>query len=446
MEDLPYRISIISLGCPKNLVDSEIMLGVLDRAGYEITHIPEEADIIIVNTCAFIDEAKEEAIDTIIQAGQLKEEGNCSKLIVAGCLAQRYKDELLVEMPEIDALVGVSEIEDIAKVIDEALRDGRPTWVKDPTYALDYPLPRYQLTPSHTAYIRIAEGCDNRCSYCVIPDLRGSYRSRPIEDILTEAEKLVKRGAKELDLIAQDTTRYGSDLYGKPSLIELLEKLVGIEDLRWIRILYAYPRYLSSELLEYIASEDKICNYIDIPLQHIDDDILRAMNRPFTLKILEKLIAEIREIIPEVTLRTSLIVGFPGETEVQFKRLSDFVERTRFERLGVFTYSQEEGTPAAQLPGQISDKVKRERKDQIMRLQADISYEINEHLIGKVIPVLVEDLSDDSDFPWVGRSERDAPEIDGLVYIAGDELEIGDIINVRITEADVYDLYGEIAQ
>jgi len=446
VEDLPYRISIISLGCPKNLVDSEIMLGVLDRAGYEITHIPEEADIIIVNTCAFIDEAKEEAIDTIIQAGQLKEEGNCSKLIVAGCLAQRYKDELLVEMPEIDALVGVSEIEDIAKVIDEALRDGRPTWVKDPTYALDYPLPRYQLTPSHTAYIRIAEGCDNRCSYCVIPDLRGSYRSRPIEDILTEAEKLVKRGAKELDLIAQDTTRYGSDLYGKPSLIELLEKLVGIEDLRWIRILYAYPRYLSSELLEYIASEDKICNYIDIPLQHIDDDILRAMNRPFTLKILEKLIAEIREIIPEVTLRTSLIVGFPGETEVQFKRLSDFVERTRFERLGVFTYSQEEGTPAAQLPGQISDKVKRERKDQIMRLQADISYEINEHLIGKVIPVLVEDLSDDSDFPWVGRSERDAPEIDGLVYIAGDELEIGDIINVRITEADVYDLYGEIAQ
>jgi len=276
--------------------------------------------------------------------------------------------------------------------------------------------------------------------------LRGSYRSRPIEDILAEAEKLAKRGAKELGLIAQDTTRYGSDLYGKPSLIELLEKLVGIEDLRWIRILYAYPRYLSSELLEYIASEDKICNYIDIPLQHIDDDILKAMNRPFTQEILEKLIAEIREIIPEVTLRTSLIVGFPGETEVQFKRLLDFVERTRFERLGVFTYSQEEGTPAAQLPNQISDEVKRERKDQIMRLQADISCEINEHFIGEVIPVLVEGPSDDSDFPWVGRSERDAPEIDGLVYIAGDELEIGDIINVRITEADVYDLYGEIAQ
>ena len=404
------KVFYVSLGCDKNLVDSEKMLGMLHEAHYELTDNEYEADVIIVNTCAFIGDAKEESINNIIEMGKLKETGRCRKLIVTGCLAQRYKEEIKKELPEVDMVFGMS--------------DYKPDMIK---------AKRIVTTGGHYAHLKIAEGCDKYCTYCIIPMLRGHYRSYPMEDLVKEAEALVEGGVKELVLVAQETTLYGVDLYGKKMLHELLRKLCRINGLRWIRIMYCYPEEIYDELIQVMKEEPKICHYLDIPIQHASDSILKRMNRKTNRAELTERIAKLREEIPDIALRTSLIAGFPGETEEDHEELMEFIDEIEFTRLGVFTYSAEDGTKAAEMDGQVQEEVKEERRDRLMELQQEISSDLSQSQIGKVMTVMIEGKVADEN-AYVGRTYMDAPNIDGYVFIHTDEaLMTGDFVKVKIT-------------
>lgn len=445
MTTVKEKVSLVSLGCPKNLVDAEVMLGYLSKEGFEVTTNEHEADIIIVNTCSFIKEAKQESIDTILDLADRKKEGTCRLLVVTGCLPQRYQEELARELPEVDIFIGTGDYPRIAEIIAEkSTTEGQLRYTGDPNFLYDADLPRLKSSPSYTAYLKIAEGCSNCCSYCVIPSLRGSFRSRPMDKLMQEAEVLVSGGVKELNLIAQDITGYGKDLGTGASLEYLIRKLARLEGLKWIRLLYAYPDGITDGLIQLIKTEPKVCKYLDIPLQHISDPILKNMNRRSDERMITALVAKLREEIPGITLRTSLIVGFPGETEEDFKKLLHFVEETQFDRLGVFCYSREEGTPAAVMSDQISERVKRERYKKLMRVQARVSFKRNRLLIDSVEQVVVEGYSEETDLLLKGRSSRQAPDIDGQVYITAGEARVGDFVNLRITDSSDYDLIGEI--
>jgi len=436
------KVSIVTLGCEKNLVDSEIMSGLVHERGYELVDRPEDATVVIVNTCGFIDAAKEESVNTILELAELKETGRLKALIVSGCLTQRYKEELMKEMPEIDGIVGTGDFHHIADIVEEALGGKKPVRVGHPAFDYDRALPRRVMTPRYTAYVKIAEGCDNACTFCSIPLMRGKFRSRSIESIVREVETLAAQGVKEICLIAQDSTNYGADLYGSFKLPELLNRVSEVDGVAWVRLHYAYPGFFTDELIDTFASNPKICRYFDIPLQHSEDFILKRMRRPGRQRDARELIAKIRARMPDAAIRTSLIVGFPGETEEHFERLCDFVREMQFDRLGVFTYSREEDTPAARLPDQVPDEVKEYRAAALMEVQREVSKLANAKRIGQVIDVLVERYDGRSDV-YVGRSPYDAPEIDGEVFITGCRPEIGSIQRVRVTHAFEYDLSGE---
>lgn len=441
------KIGLVSLGCPKNLVDSETMLGLIEEKNMIITNQPEEADIIIVNTCGFIESAKEESINTVLQMAEYKKSGQCKYLILAGCLGQRYADDLLTSIPEVDAVVGTECYTQIGYVIDK-VQKGERFICLEPISGDNERLtaiPRVLTTAGHTAYLKIAEGCDNCCSYCVIPKIRGPYRSRPFAEVMDEAKALVASGVKELILVAQDTTRYGEELYGKLRLPELLQELNKIEDLHWIRVLYCYPQYFSDELIETFANCEKVCKYVDIPLQHISDSLLSSMNRHDKKVQIESLLSKLRTRIPGICIRTTFIVGFPGESSSDFEELKTFVAAQKFDCAGVFTYSQEEGTVAAAMLNQISDEVKQDRYHELMAIQAQVSEEIHQNLEEKVLEVLVEGFDEENSELGYGRSYREAPDIDGSIYIenaAG--IKIGEFVNVRIVQGFTYELVGEL--
>lgn len=442
------KIGIVSLGCPKNLVDSEIMLGLLKKKDYEITKDEEEANIIIVNTCGFIESAKEESINTILEMAHYKN-GNCELLVVAGCLAQRYKHEIIKEIPEVDAVVGTSGYGEIAQIIDKAYGSGNPVNEKavfhENNGSLEY-LKNERLisTNSGYAYLKISEGCDNCCTYCVIPSLRGPYRSRSIEDIVSESQYLSNNGVKEVILVAQDVTGYGKDLYGEKKLVELLRKISSIEGIEWIRLLYCYPEEFDEALINEIADNNKVLKYLDIPIQHASDKILKLMGRRGTSEGVRGLLTRLKSLIPGLVLRTSLIVGFPGEDDKDFKILYDFVKKFEFDRLGVFTYSREEGTPAYDLKPQIKKSVKDSRRSDIMQLQKEIAFAKNENRLNKVYKTLVEGVSDDGIF-YYGRTYMEAPDIDGSIFFTSPEpLTKGEFVNVKILNIDDYDLIGEV--
>lgn len=435
------KISLVSLGCSKNLVDAEQMTGLLEKEGYEVVIDEEDGDIMIVNTCAFIEAAKQESIECIFELASYKKENPDRILIVTGCMAQRYKDEVLSEIPEVDAVVGTNDFQNIVEIIRET-QEKRGICRCDGEEVICEGLPRSLSTPPYTAYLKIAEGCDNRCTYCAIPYIRGRYRSRKIEDIIKEAEELTALGAKELIIIAQDTTRYGIDLYNEYALPRLLKELCKIEGLSWVRLHYCYPELVTDELIEVIAEEEKICKYMDIPIQHCNDRILKLMGRRTNRAQIEGLIKKLRAKIPNVVIRTSLIAGFPTETEEEFKELYDFVEKTRFDRLGVFAYSKEEGTPASCLDGQIDNDKKLDRQDEIMLLQEGISEEISEEKIGTVQTVLVEGF-DEVIKSHFGRTYGDSVEIDGKVFFkARERLSEGQFAKVKIEQAMAFDLFG----
>ena len=437
------RVMLVSLGCDKNLVDSEMMLGMLDGAGYVLTSDPEEADVIVVNTCCFIMDAKEESINTLIEYGRYKKEGRLKALIAAGCLAERYTEDIHNELSEVDAVVGISSFDRIADVIESVL-SGRAADAKDAKSRLIYGKKRMLSTGGHYAYLKIAEGCDKRCTYCVIPSVRGPYRSVPMEELLKEAEELVSGGVRELILVAQETTRYGVDLYGEKKLSELIEKLCGIEDLAWVRLLYCYPEEIDDKLIEVMEKEEKFCHYLDMPIQHSEDEILKRMGRRTNRKEIEEKIERLRERIPDIALRTTLIAGFPGETLEEHGALKEFVEKMRFSRLGVFPYSAEEDTPAAAMEGQIDEEEKRRRADAIMDLQQGLAFEAAKNMKGRVIRCMVEGRIPE-DNALVCRSYMDAPDVDGYVFVEdGPDLMSGSILDVRITGSDEYDLIGEI--
>ncbi|WP_123040110.1 30S ribosomal protein S12 methylthiotransferase RimO [Cohnella candidum] len=439
---MPEKVSVVTLGCEKNLVDSEIMSGLIHQRGFTLVEKPEDATVVIVNTCGFIDAAKEESVNTILSLAELKETAKLKALIVSGCLTQRYKQVLMEEMPEIDGIVGTGDFHNINGIIDEALHGRKPVYVGNPVFTYEEKLPRLLSTPRHTAYVKIAEGCDNACTFCSIPIMRGKFRSRSIESIVAEAENLASQGVKEISLIAQDSTNYGVDLYEGFKLPELLNRVSEVEGVEWVRLHYAYPGFFTDELIETMATNPKICKYIDMPLQHSEDAILKRMRRPGRQRDVRELVAKIRARIPEVALRTSMIVGFPGETEEDFAKLCEFVREMKFDRLGVFTYSQEEDTPASRLPDQIPDEVKETRASTLMEIQRQVAQENASKYVGRTLEVLVERYDGRSDV-FIGRSQFDAPEIDGEVYISGIRAEIGDIRRVRITHAYEYDLSGE---
>lgn len=415
------KVFYVSLGCDKNLVDSEKMLGMLTDEHYELTDDEYEADIIIVNTCAFIGDAKEESINTIIEMGRLKEEGKCKKLVVTGCLAQRYKDDILKELPEVDLVYGMS---DYKPELDKAKR--------------------VVTTGGHYAHLKIAEGCDKYCTYCIIPSLRGRYRSFPMEDLVAEATALAEGGVKELILVAQETTLYGVDLYGKKMLHELLRKLCQIKGIRWIRILYCYPEEIYEELIQVMKEEKKICHYLDMPIQHCSDNILKKMNRKTNKKELVDMVNHLREEIPDIALRTTLIAGFPGETDEDHEELMEFIDEMEFTRLGVFAYSPEEGTKAAEMDDQVPDEVKEDRKDKLMELAQEISTDFSNDQIGRTLTVMIEGKVADEN-AYVGRTYMDAPNIDGYIFInTSEELMSGDFCQVKVTGALEYDLIGEL--
>ena len=426
---------MISLGCPKNQVDAEQMLGVLAGSGFELTPDQNEADVIVVNTCGFIESAKEESIEAVLDAAKMKKQGRCRALIVAGCLAQRYKEELLKELPEADAIIGTAEIANISEICSRVLGSGeRIAKVSAPSMV--YGLPRVSTTPLHYRYLKIAEGCSNLCSYCAIPIIRGGFTSRPSKSILEEARKLADEGTRELILLAQDSTNYqDSDI----NLPKLLRKLCKIGGIKWIRLMYAYPGRISEELMTVMAEEEKVCKYLDIPVQHIDDKILKSMNRRGTSDDIKRTIEKLRARVPGIALRTSLIVGFPGETGAAFKRLLSFIKETEFEHLGVFTYSPEEGTPAYELPNQVSSDAAQERLDNIMKAQAGISLRKNRALINTTQTVLVDGMEDNVLF---GRLATQAPEIDGAVYLSETEALPGEFVSITISDATEYDLMG----
>lgn len=439
------KVSLVSLGCPKNLVDAEIMLGSLTKIGYEVTTDEKEAEVIIVNTCSFIKEAKEESVDTILDLADRKHDARCQLLVVSGCLPQRYQEELAKELPEVDIFIGTGDYPRIAEIIAEHQEKGEQLcYTGNPEFIYNDELPRLPSSPYYTAYLKIAEGCSNRCAYCIIPTLRGAFRSRPLESVVAEARQLVAGGVKELNLIAQDITAYGKDLAERPTLEELVRELAAIEEVRWIRLLYAYPDGVTDSLIELIKTEPKVCKYLDLPIQHISDPILKRMGRRSGEAEIRELIAKLRREIPDLAIRTSLIVGFPGETAEDFKKLLEFVEETRFERLGVFCYSREEGTPAADMPDQISERVKRERHKKVMRTQARLSFKRNRELVNSIEEVLVEGYSEETELLLKGRSSRQAPDIDGQVYITAGNANIGDLVRLKVTDSSDYDLIGEI--
>lgn len=440
-----YNIGLVSLGCAKNQTDAEIMLGILADDGFNITYNPAEADIIIVNTCGFIESAKQESIDAILEMAQYKE-GRCRLLIATGCLAERYSGEILIELPEVDAIVGTGDYDRIAEVIKDALGGGKPVICGHKDRTPEERLPRILSTPPYTAYIKIADGCDNNCTYCAIPKIRGHFRSRRIEDITDEAKSLAASGVREIILIAQDTTRYGKDLYGKYSLDALLEELAEIDGIEWIRVHYFYPEAITDSLIDTMARHSKICRYIDMPVQHANNYILKRMARRTTREEMLERIRKIREKMPDCTIRTSIIVGFPGETEEHFNELYEFVKQARFDRMGVFTYSQEEGTPAADFPDQVAEEIKEKRLDALMTLQQGISLERNRGKIGGTEEVIAEGYDEES-FLFYGRSRGDSIDVDGKVYFATEEeIEAGDIVRVEILDADEYDLTGRVIQ
>lgn len=436
-------ILFVSLGCDKNLVDSETMIGLLQDKGYEITTEEKNADIAVVNSCCFIGDAKEESIETIIELGKLKETGKLKSLIVTGCLAQRYKDEMLEELPEVDAILGTMSIESIVEAVEESLTKKGYTHFDDVNYLPKTYDRRVITSGTYMGYLKIAEGCNKRCTYCIIPSVRGSYRSIPIEDVMKQARYLVDNGISELCLVAQETTLYGLDIYGKKSLPELLQRLSAIEELKWIRLLYCYPEEITDELIEEMKTNPKVCHYIDMPLQHSENSILKRMGRATTKEEILERIKYIRQEIPDVILRTSLIAGFPGETLEDHNALMEFIDEVEFNRLGVFTYSPEEDTPAATFDGQIDEAVKQQWRDEIMELQQEISYDLNAAMVGKCMEVIVDGYVYKDDM-YMCRSYMDAPDIDGLVFVHSDEeLISGDFITVRITDFNEYDLIGE---
>lgn len=437
------KAGFVSLGCAKNLVDTEVMLGIMQENGIELTSNPSDADILIVNTCAFILSAKEESITTILNLADYKND-KCRALIVAGCLGQLYKSNLLDEMPEVDAIIGTGAWNRIMEAIEEALSGRKAIFIGEKSIIYNSKSPRIRTTPDYTAYVKISEGCNNKCSFCSIPLIRGRQISRKIEDIRAEVENLAAQGVKEINLIAQDTTAYGIDIYGKPKLVELLRELVKVEKIHWIRILYAYPRRFSDELIDLIAAEPKICNYVDLPLQHASNKILKRMNRPDNRESIEKLLKKLRERIPNVVIRSTFIVGFPGETEEDFLELKAFLQAQRLDKVGIFTYSREEDTAAYDFPEQISEEVMQERYHELMSIQSLISQELNEALEGQELEILVENRDEEVPEVVAGRSYRDAPEVDGLVYIENDgRSKAGDIIRVKVLSGFVYDIAAE---
>lgn len=444
------KIGVVSLGCPKNLVDSETMLGLIHEENYEITNDPSEAEIIIVNTCGFIESAKEESINTILQMAEYKKSGSCKYIIVTGCLSQRYAEELFSELPEADAIAGVEVYDEIGSIIKRVMNGKRFIMLERSKPDVIYTsketfLPRILTTPSYTAYLKIAEGCDNCCSYCAIPKIRGPYRSKPMEQVLKEAKALADNGVKELIVVAQDTTRYGEDLPGgKLLLADLLKELNKIESLKWIRVMYCYPNNFTDELIETFASLDKVCKYVDLPLQHASNRLLASMNRYDTREEVETLLAKLRKRIPGIVIRTTFIVGFPGETDADFEELKEFVEQQRFENAGVFAYSQEEGTVAGAMPNQIPDEIKQERYHELMALQAQISEEIHKDTEGQTLEVLVEGIEEDGSGLHYGRSYREAPDIDGLVFIENPgDIKPGCFVKVNILQGFTYESVGE---
>lgn len=444
------KIGVVSLGCPKNLVDSETMLGLIHEENYEITNDPSEAEIIIVNTCGFIESAKEESINTILQMAEYKKSGSCKYIIVTGCLSQRYAEELFNELPEADAIAGVEVYDEIGSIIKRVMNGERFIMLERSKPDVIYTsketfLPRILTTPSYTAYLKIAEGCDNCCSYCAIPKIRGPYRSKPMEQVLKEAKALADNGVKELIVVAQDTTRYGEDLPGgKLLLADLLKELNKIESLKWIRVMYCYPNNFTDELIETFASLDKVCKYVDLPLQHASNRLLTSMNRYDTREEVETLLAKLRKRIPGIVIRTTFIVGFPGETDADFEELKEFVEQQRFENAGVFAYSQEEGTVAGAMPNQIPDEIKQERYHELMALQAQISEEIHKDTEGQTLEVLVEGIEEDGSDLHYGRSYREAPDIDGLVFIENPgDIKPGCFVKVNILQGFTYESVGE---
>jgi len=446
------KVGFVSLGCPKNLVDSEVMMGQLAAAGYEITNSADEAETVVVNTCGFIESAKAESIEAIFDATRLKKEGNAKRVIVAGCLVERYRDDLMKEMPEVDAFIGTSQLNDILTVTDEEIDPRnlplKPLGNKTATYLYDEYTPRLRATESHTAFIKIAEGCDRPCAFCSIPSMRGSFRSRRFGSIMKEAEDLAKQGVKELVLIAQDSSRYGEDLGEVNALAGLIRSLGAIEDIEWVRVMYAYPTHISDEFLAAIAETPKAVKYLDMPLQHASRSVLKLMKRGGTRESLEKLIDRVRGKVPGIAIRTTFIVGFPGETEADFEELIGFVQNCKFDNLGVFTYSDEEGTPAFHLPNKVEHKIAKQRRTRLMKEQVKISKQNNAAKIGNTYKVLFEGLSQESDLLFQGRFEGQTQEIDGYILINDmpENMEpiIGAIYDVKITEAHEYDLVGTI--
>ena len=435
------NVHIVTLGCSKNDVDSSMMYSLLDKNKYQMVNEPSQADILIVNTCGFIDAAKEESIDTILESVEYKNEGRCKKVLLSGCLAQRYPEELIKEIPEIDGIIGTGNIDYINELLDRSLAGD--LFIKTDNLNSAYIEGIRKEEVNTTEYVKISEGCNNNCSYCIIPSLRGKNRSRKIEDIYSEVEYLVSKGAREIILIAQNTTDYGIDLYSKYSLANLIKEISKIEDLKWIRVLYLYPDHFTDDLIEEFKNNDKLVNYVDMPLQHISDDVLKRMNRKTSKEHIIKTLKNLRKSVPDIVIRTTFIVGFPGESDDDFNQLVDFIEDIKFDKLGVFEYSKEEGTKAASLDEQISDSIKEERKNEIMTIQSEISSEILSKNIGKRLEVLIEEEVDEENY--VGRTYMDSPEIDGVTYVnSAKNLEIGSFVHVDVVDSLDYDLVGEI--
>lgn len=445
---IKQKFSIVSLGCARNLVDSEVMAGILQRNNYEVVAEPIDADIVMVNTCGFIGAAKEESIDTIVEMGRLKESGQLKKLIVAGCLSQRYPTELAAELSEVDLFIGTGEVPRIAEILHEHEASKQRQYVGLPSYIYDHATPRARSTPSHTAFLKVSEGCDHKCAFCIIPQLRGPHRSRSIESVVIETRQLAQAGVKEINLIAQDLTAYGRDRKDGSTLYRLLREMAQVDDIEWIRLLYSYPNFLEPELLDLIANSNKICKYIDIPFQHINHRLLQRMRRGKSGSAVREAVAKLRQAIPGLTLRTSIIVGFPGETDAEFAELLDFVEATEFDRLGVFKYSEEEGTSAAKLDGKVSEEEKENRWQEVMDVQAAVARNKNQALIGTIQRVMI-DGADAETNQYTGRTEGHAPEVDGVVYIDNDNFEAseppiaGTMLDIKIIGASDYDLIGE---
>ena len=439
------KLLCVSLGCDKNLVDSEKMMGLLRADGWTFTDDEQEADAILINTCCFIGDAKEESVNTLLEMADLKQNGKLKALLVTGCMAQRYKQEIIDEIPEVDAIVGTSSYDEIRDVLRKVLeQEGPVSCFKELSYTPAVREERVVSTGGYYAFLKIAEGCDKRCTYCIIPDLRGPYRSVPMEELVNEAKALAENGVRELILVAQETTLYGLDLYGEKRLPQLLSQLAKIPGIYWIRIQYCYPEEITDELIEVIKTEEKVCHYLDIPIQHASDRILKRMNRRTTRKQLEEMIRKLRREIPDIVLRTTLISGFPGETEEDHQTLMEFVDEMEFDRLGVFAYSAEEDTPAASFPDQIPQELKEERRDEIMELQQEIAFAHSEEMVGRILDVMIEGKVADEP-AYVGRTYMDAPNVDGLIFVdTGEALMSGDFVRVRVTQAAEYDLIGEV--